>query len=167
MSQTPANSNLRFEDLPTEVRMTFRGGMGKEMVLQAGHRLYKFTSHPIVTPRGVTPWWSSVEPFAGFPDTGLAGLQQRAARLSVGPSDLARARSAVAHHWNGLGNLVRIQLNCSYKVFVGQCANAPFYGYDPRQATPEQLAADAKIRWIGGAVQAYIPNLRPFDFSVL
>jgi hypothetical protein len=138
------NEGLTIDQLPAGDRGAFRGG-ARPRLFPAGWRFYKFTRHPLAVP--VSPWWSSVDPLdAG--DPGLAGVIERATRLGVPTERFARVRSAVTQQWNPMDNLIRIRLTAPVYGVVGRCA---------AQRVDETLPAN--VVFIGGAWQAFIPNL--------
>jgi hypothetical protein len=141
------NDSLQFSSLPPDVQSAFIGRSASKLPLQAGTKLYKFTSYPLYGPRGITPWWSAV---AGFnpQDAGLDEQLKRSAGLGVDVSQFARARSAVTQQWNSMSGLLIAQLTQPVYGFIGRCAAQPM---------DEQYGN--KVVWIGGAWQAYIPNL--------
>lgn len=141
------NESLEFSALPPDVQSAFIGRCARKVLLPAGARLFKFTSHPLYGPRGITPWWSAVDGF-DHQDGGLDDVLQRSAGLGVDVSQFARARSAVTKQWNSMSGLLVAELIAPVYGFVGRCA-----------AQPMDEAYGSKVVWIGGAWQACIPNL--------
>ncbi len=142
------NEGLEAAALPSEVRRAFLGNAQKRR-FPAGHRLFKFTHHPLFKPDGsATPWWSSVEPVCGT-DPGLDGTLARAANLGVPAATYVRARAAVTRQWNQMSGLLVVRLLAPVVGFVGRCASQRF----------DDSPQFASVVWIGGAWQLYIPNL--------
>jgi hypothetical protein len=141
------NSSMAFSNLPASVQAAFIGRSAEKRVLSAGTKLYKFTSHPLLGGPGVTPWWSFVDSVAP-PGERLEDMLKRATNLGVDLSRFTRARSAVTMQWNSMSGLLIARLTQPVYGFVGRCA-----------AQPMDEAFGPSVVWIGGAWQAYIPNL--------
>jgi len=146
------NQDIERPTNPTVLK-SFRNQSMRKILLDAGHELYKFTSHPLLgSPKGITPYWFSLSPLEG--DRGLAGLMHDAETVHTEAKDFARARAAVAPQWgNSMSNLLRARLMTSAYAFVGQAAGQPCED-DPPSAQPM-----ARVFLIGGAMQLWIPNL--------
>ncbi len=137
-------------ELPPHAAATFVGGRARKVVLAGDRELYKFSSFPMQSAKGViTPWWASVEPL-DVGDPGLSGLLERSGRASVDPKDFARARSAVSNDWNDLENLIRAVLTQSVWCWIGECAHQRMDNTRPDMGN---------VVYIGGAWQIYLPNL--------
>lgn len=143
------NSELEFMDLPTQAQAAFIGRRATKNEFTVGARFYKFTGNRLFgSGRRVSPWWSGVAPLESG-DPGLAETLRRAQRLGVVAKDFARARSAVTREWNSLENLIVVRLLRPVCGFVGRCASQPY----------SERPSQGNVVWIGGAWQAYIPNL--------
>ena len=116
--------------------------------MNGGHQLYKFTQHSLSYKGRITPWWSSVNLVIPG-DTGLKLLLERSERLGVKPAEFARARNAVTNQWNSMSGLL-----------IGRLI-VPAYGFVGRVATQrmDEDPAYKNVKFIGGAIQIWIPNL--------
>jgi len=142
------NETLQFSSAPAEVQRAFAGSMPQKVLLQLGHRLYKFTQYELLHQGRATAWWSSVKPINSA-DTGLETLLERAARLGTSPAEFARARNAVTKQWNSMNGLLLAALTSPVYALVGRVAHQQF---DER---PEY----SNVAFIGGAIQLWILNL--------
>lgn len=146
------NDNLAFSTAPTDVRSSFIGTPDK-VLLRRGTKLYKWTDHDLVGPRGITPWWSYVEQTAlpsGFVAEGFRTSEIRARRLGVAHRQYQKVRSAVSETFNNnLRNLLLIELLDYICGFAGRTSGQPEFK-DP---------ALANVFLIGGKGQLWIPNL--------
>lgn len=143
------NAELTFSSLSPQDRNSFLGQAAAKVCFLPNAEFFKFTGKPLINDKGyVSPFWSGVQPLTPN-DVGLVGLLERADAMGVTPQSLVRSQSAVSWHWNALSALQTMKLNCPVWGFVGRCANQPW------DATPEMQ----KVRWIGGAWQAFLPNL--------
>jgi len=150
------NQALEFSNVPGDVQRAFSGGAPQKTLLQAGHRLYKFTQYGLFHNGKTTAWWSSVLPIDQA-DTGLDVLLERAARLKTTAAEFARARNAVTKHWNSMSGLLVAEIMSPVYAFVGRVAHQSF---DER---PEYH----NVFFIGGATQLWIPNLTPSHIRVV
>lgn len=142
------NQHLDFASVGADVRRAFLHGQATKRLLTPGTQLYKYTQHGLYRPDGgVTPWWSSVKPLEAG-DPGLAVSNQRAAALGATPGDFARARAAVTYEWNPTMD------DCLMARLV-----QPVYGFSGRCAHQRVREGDAKVFFIGGAYQLWIPGL--------
>lgn len=145
------------ESLSEKDSGTFIRGTVDRVMLQSGHKLYKFTSFPLIDSRtgGVTSWWSSVSP-VGPGDDGLVGFMRRSGALArqhgVGPRDVARARSAVSIPWNDMTDLLHVELTQPAYAWVGRCSGQLYNDEEPQLKN---------VFFIGGAWQVCLPNLKP------
>lgn len=151
---TELNANLTF-DLATatqpDLRRAFLGHKAetKERLLP-GSKLYKWTQHPLVGPKGITPWWSFLEDRTlanGSRVEGLAKLQEYAQRLSATDSRYHRTRLAVTKQWNQMNRPLVIQLL------------KPVWGFAGKASGQLEDQTVSNVYLIGGAYQIWIPNL--------
>ena len=144
------NEDFDFElSASAEVRRAFRGSPSKEL-LEAKTKMYKWTQHSFVGRRGITPWWSLVNPLElknGATIPGLRTLQERGSRLEVHERHFARVRSAVTKEWNTMRKPLFVQLLQPVWGWIGQASG--------QRASMD----DANVILIGGNYQAWIPNL--------
>lgn len=153
----PTITMPKFAELPDAAQRAFSSCHAEPRQFPAGAKFYKFTQHSLTgSSGGVSPWWSGVEPL-GPGDPGLAGTLERAERLGVAPKDFVRAQSAVTNQWNSMDGLLVIRLRRPVAGFVGRCAHQPM----------DQDPAMRNVLWIGGAWQAYLPDLSRGDVEAL
>jgi len=123
------------------------------MLFAAGTKFYKWTSFPLVGPRGITPWWSFVNRTVlsdGFVAEGFRDSEVYASRLGVSPRSKQRVRGAVSEKFNNpMQNLLMIQLDEKVWGFAGTTSGQPQF---------KSPALD-NVYLIGGKGQVYIPNL--------
>jgi hypothetical protein len=165
------NEQLKLSDLPPEHSSAFYGKV-RNVRLNPGFQLYKFTSYDMKNPAGViTPWWSPVPPYEI--DPGLQSRLDLANRLHVHASDLSRSFAAVSEDWNKLESILVVRLEKFVHGLWGPVAAQPRQQADFRKGkeTPkEQQGAgiqlgDGRVLHIrthnlpGKAWQFYIPNL--------
>lgn len=84
---TVLNENLQFSSVRLEDRRAFLR-VPERMLFAAGTKFYKWTSFPLVGPRGITPWWSFVNRTVlsdGFVAEGFRDSEVYASRLGVSP----------------------------------------------------------------------------------
>jgi hypothetical protein len=132
-----------------DVRKAFRGLPSKEF-LGAQTKLYKWTEHPLIGPKGITSWWSLVASFTlknGTAVPGLQTLQERGARLGVHERDYSRVRSAVTEQWNNMRNPLFIELIQPVWAWIGQASGQLANNNEPN------------VLLIGGSYQVWLPNL--------
>src|SRR5439155_85949 len=98
------NEGISLGSVSADVRAAFTGGAEPQLISK-DWKLYKYTQYPLFGSRGVTPWWSSVEPI-GPGDPGFAGSLERAHRLGADPARFARARASVTEEWNDMDTLL-------------------------------------------------------------
>jgi len=148
---------------PTILR-AFRRGVATEATLPAGFRLYKLTSTPLFGSGGrVTPWWTFYDAYHGdgVRAEGYEADVRRATAAGVSPVQFLRTRASVPPEWNAMGELVVIRLVHPTTAWVGQCGPQPI-----RMAADNKTprAGLERVVSIGGAFQAYAPNLTRGDF---
>src|ERR1700690_2372171 len=89
-------------------------GTPDKIRIDAGTKLFKWTSFPLAGAKGITPWWSFFERTtlpSGLIADGFQASEGYAKRLSVSGRNYARARSAVSEQFeNSMDNLLVIQL---------------------------------------------------------
>jgi hypothetical protein len=144
------NESFDFNSIATpDVRKAFRGSPSKEF-LGAQTKLYKWTEHPLIGPKGITSWWSLVASFTlknGTAVPGLQTLQERGSRLGVHERDYSRVRSAVTDQWNSMRNPLFIELIQPVWTWIGQASGQLANNNEPN------------VLLIGGSYQVWLPNL--------
>ncbi len=152
--ESELNEALTFEQatatLP-EVRKAFLGGKAetKERIA-AGTKLYKWTQHQLVGPKGITSWWSFLEDRIlanGRKTAGLAKLQERAQHLGASDSRFHRTQFAVTRQWNQMT-----------RPLVAELVK-PVWGFAGRTSGQVEDKEVAGVYLIGGGDQVWIPNL--------
>jgi hypothetical protein len=149
------NENLKVDANET-VRRAFRGRPEK-VLLRIRLRLYKWTNRPLVVGPCISPWWSFVDTLTfpgGIRVEGYRTAQERARRLGTTVRGLARSRAAISDEFgNTMTELVVIRLNVDAWALVGQASGQPEFAKEHSDLQHVFL--------IGGADQAWIPNLTP------
>ena len=141
------NSDVDFSTADSAVQNAFLGRTALRMPLFAGTKLFKHTDRPLVHVDGrISPWWALVEP-GNAADPGLAGEIARAESMGVAVAELARARFAVTNQWSSMSDLMVIELI------------VPAIGYYGRCAAQRMDETEARVVFIGGGWQVWIPNL--------
>ncbi len=146
------NESLKFETAAdATVKRAFIGGKPEAKVrIESGTKLYKWTSHGLLTAKGISPWWSFVESRAlpcGNRTAGFRAMEERAKRLGQPPRDFARVRFAVTRQWNEMSRLLLIHLTADVYGFVGKT-----FGQLEDQNVDN-------VFLIGGDYQLWIPGL--------
>lgn len=135
--------------------------------LQQGTELYKYSQHdPYNATRGVwSPWWhfrrATVLSLTGgrsFTTPSLAGHLSTAESMNVSDTRLARVRSSVKDEWNDLTGLWIIRLTT---------AAWGLFGRNSGLGKSDTDLAAAKVSYIGGAYQIYIPKLARSEATVV
>jgi hypothetical protein len=145
------NESLDFNSIASpDVRKAFRGPPESKELLKQNAKLYKWTQYPLVGPKGVTEWWTLVDPLVLRTGTRVPGLQEiheRSARLGVHDRELARARSAVTKQWNDLRQPLFIELTQPAWAWIGKASG---------QLKDQNLP---NVFLIGGNYQVWLPGL--------
>lgn len=143
------NHDLQFADLPVEHQEAFTGLHHEKRLFQPATEFYKYTQGQLFdNQERVSPWWFSVKPLSSD-DPGLEGLLEYANRLNVSPEHYARVRGAVSQHWNTMSGLLKMHLIRPVYGFVGICSHQRI----------DDTSENSNVVFIGGATQAYLPNL--------
>jgi hypothetical protein len=109
--------------------------------LNAGERLYKFVSIPIVRQRILdSPWWIRQRAFDD--------LQERARRLQKPVAELARSQMAIAMEWNP-------GMDTMYVIVLAAKAD----GWEGRARWQPVSTADRTVLFTGGGRQLAVPGL--------
>ena len=126
ISFTPVlNAGLNWDQLEQCDRDAFHG-IGQQVKLRAGFRLYKFTAGDIESRFGVTPWWSPLAPYLW--DSGLENRLKLAQHLGANPADVTRVVAAVRTNWNALTHILTAILLTEVYGFWGQVGWQPKFG---------------------------------------
>jgi hypothetical protein len=155
---TVLNEGLQFADLSQKDKRAFLRNPEKRL-FDSRTRFYKLTGFPLLGHNGITPWWSFFERTRlsdGTIADGFQDSEEYARRLGKSHRDYQRVRSAVSHQFkNAMRDLLIIQLDTQAWGFAGVASGQ-------REFADSEIAKDpslANIYFIGGRVQAYIPNL--------
>lgn len=151
-----AKQAIEFKDLPNDVRSAFRG-LGSKVELSANTSLYRFTSHP-----GISPWWSETKH--------LAEVLLSTKASGKGLPKHIRSSTAVLRRWDsGMSYLTIGILKRPVHAFRGIIAPQD-------ESTIYRNASDLsnyKKRYTksvffgGGNGQVYIPQVKSTDLSIL
>ena len=156
---------LAVNQLDSNVRNAFPGGMAFPANFNAGTLLYRFSGWDIIkidkdtSKESVSPWWSETS------DLLTTLLEAKKSGKSLW--NFVRQQSAVLRGWNSLGYLVMIRINRPFDGFKGLIARQ-------NEATPFSDPTSSKykvkytkpVQFSGGGRQVYIPNLTRSDFSI-
>ena len=133
----------------------FLGRTARKVCFFPGVEFYRLSEFELFGPKGTaSPWWSAVKPLAAD-DPGLDGTLQRAAELGLAPSEykeLCPRRSGVTNEWNAMNSLLTIRLCNLFGGLSDSCAHQRMHDAD-------KVPKLHNVVWIGGAWQAYLPNL--------
>lgn len=166
------NEDLVFIREPSYVQAAFTGGAARRMLLPACIELYKFTAYDVIPNRAgadYSPWWAAVEPLPGTSDPGFDGHIAAARAAGVPMVEYVRETFAVMLGWNALGvpqlgmaRAVRIALAEPTYGFGGICQR--MHETVPAGRVKGSLSSSesplAPPKFMGGAYQLYIPNLK-------
>jgi hypothetical protein len=135
----------------------------------AGLKFYKLTGPDAVRNGAIqrssvgkiSPWWFAYDAFAlpASPPLFVPGIPEalmQAQRASAAFSQFQRSRGAVNHAWkNPMSHLLVVQLARPVVGLIGRAAGQHFD------------AIHGNVRFIGGAIQFYLPELGPGDLRLV
>lgn len=153
------------DQLDSNIRNAFPGGVAYPANFNAGTLLYRFSGWDIIKidnktkEESVSPWWSET--------SNLLTTLLEAKKSGHSLWNYVRQQSAVLKGWNSLGYLVMIRLNRPFEGFRGLVARQ-------NEATPFSDPSSSRyktkytkpVQFSGGGRQVYIPNLTRADFSI-
>jgi hypothetical protein len=164
------NENYDFEaQTPIGHKQAFIRRFGVyRILLRGGEELYKLTENPLVDDKQrITPWWSLANTTKVRLDDGRcivvegrAAILARSKGLATTEEAFTRSRSAVTQQWNSMSGVLRVRLNVDAYGWFGRCA-AQMKSKPEHADNAEESKEAAKVVWIGGAYQVYIPCLGP------
>lgn len=146
------NETKDFASISTlDDRRAFLAGRpeSKEL-LNTETKLYKWTQHPLIGRRGITPWWSLVDSLklkTGTTVPSLEKIHEWCSNIGVHEREYARALSAVTEQWNTMSKPLFIELIQPVWAWIGKVSGQ------------KKDQNDAKIFFIGGNYQVWLPNL--------
>lgn len=146
------NEGFSFSSAPLQDRRAFLRNP-ERMLFHVDTKFYKWTSYPLVGPKGITPWWSFVIKTrlpSGLMAEGFRDSEIYARRLGVPHIKYQRVRGAVSEKFNNpMENLLLIRLTREVWGYAGITSGQQEFK-DP---------ALSHVYLMGGKCQAYIPNL--------
>lgn len=156
------NEKLEFAAAPQDVRAAFLRPPAK-VLLPRNLRLYKWTDRPLPNQPPLTAWWSFLESAVlsgGIRVEGLRVAEERARRLGKSLRDYARVRAAISEQFgNAMTTMLVVRLNIDVWGWVGVASGQPEFA---------KARVDLQnVFLIGGADQAWVPNLKPGDLETL
>ena len=166
----PHNESYDFEaQTPIGHKQAFIRRFGvHRILLRGGAELYKLTGNSLVDDKGrITPWWNLADTTKVRLDDGRCivvegrdAIKARSKGLATTEEAFARSRSAVTQQWNTMSGVLRVRLNVDAYGWFGRCA-AQMVKEPGKPADDDERKEAAKVVWIGGAYQVYIPGLGP------
>jgi hypothetical protein len=165
----PHNENYDFEtQTPRGDKQAFTRRFGiHRVLLRGGTELYKLTQYSLVHKGRITPWWSLADTTKVRLDDGRCivvegrdAILARSRGLATTEEGFVRSRSAVTQQWNSMSRVLRVRLNVDAYGWFGRCADQ-MVKEPGESADDDERKEAAKVVWIGGAHQVYIPCLGP------
>lgn len=150
------NQNLKFKDLPADVRRAFHGEPENDLLV-ANKTLFRFSSHS-----GISPWWSDARE--------LSGLLLAAKASGRALSRYVRERTAVLRQWDpDMTYLIVARLNKPVYAFRGIISHqdeAAVY-MDPEDLKNYKKKFTKSVFFRGGNGQVYINGLQQHDVDII